>query len=197
VALKAVFFDVGETLVDETRHWTAVAEAVGVPAFTFFAVAGALIERGVRDHREVFHELEVVPSALELPPFDEGDFYPDALPCLEALRAAGYVVGVVGNTSTHAEDLLRPHADVVGSSEGWGVTKPEPRFFSRVVQEAGAAPEEIAYVGDRVDNDIEPALRAGLAAVHIRRGPWGWLQEPPAQAIRVKGLAEVQEAIGG
>ena len=104
MAVKAVFFDVGETLVDETRHWTAVAEAVGVPAFTFFAVAGALIERGVRDHRQIFDELEVDPGALELPPFGEGDFYPDALPCLETLRAAGYIVGVVGNTSTQAED---------------------------------------------------------------------------------------------
>ena len=174
-----------------------MAEAVGVPAFTFFAVAGALIERGVRDHRQIFDELEVDPGALELPPFGEGDFYPDALPCLETLRAAGYVVGVAGNTSTQAEDLARPYADVVGSSEGWGVNKPEPGFFSRLTEEADAAPEEVAYVGDRVDNDIEPALRAGLVAVHIRRGPWGWLQEPPANAIRVKGLAEVPEAIGG
>ena len=130
-------------------------------------------------------------------PFEEGDFYPDALPCLETLRGGGYVVGVVGNTGTQAEALVRPFADVVGSSEGWGVQKPEPAFFSRLAQEADAAQEEIAYVGDRVDNDIEPALRAGMVAVHIRRGPWGWLQQPPAEAIRVTGLAEVPEAIGG
>ena len=42
MALKAVFFDVGETLMDETRHWTIVAEQVGIPPLTFFAVAGAL-----------------------------------------------------------------------------------------------------------------------------------------------------------
>jgi HAD superfamily hydrolase (TIGR01549 family) len=195
VAVKAVFFDLGETLVDETRLWTTVAEAVGVPAFTFFAVAGALIERGVRDPRRIFDELEVEPASVG--GFEKGDFYPDALPCLETLRAAGYVVGVVGNTGTQAEELVRPYADVVGSSEGWGVSKPEPAFFSRLCEEADAAPEEIAYVGDRVDNDVEPALRAGMVAVHIRRGPWGWLQQPPADAIRIKGLAEVPEAIGG
>jgi HAD superfamily hydrolase (TIGR01549 family) len=195
VAVKAVFFDLGETLVDETRLWTAVAEAVGIPAFTFFAVAGALIERGVRDHRRIFDELEVEPASVGA--FEKGDFYPDALPCLETLRAAGYVVGVVGNTGTQAEELVRRYADVVGSSEGWGVSKPEPAFFSRLSEEADAAPEEIAYVGDRVDNDVEPALRAGMVAVHIRRGPWGWLQQPPAEAIRIRGLAEVPEAIGG
>lgn len=43
-------FDVGETLIDETRHWTVLSEAVGVPPLTFFAVFGSLIERG-EDHR--------------------------------------------------------------------------------------------------------------------------------------------------
>ena len=37
----------------------------------------------------------------------------------------------------------------------------------------------IAYVGDRADNDVGPAIAAGMVGVHIRRGPWGHLQEPP------------------
>ncbi|WP_208116980.1 HAD family hydrolase [Paraburkholderia sediminicola] len=40
----------------------------------------------------------------------------------------------------------------------------------------GLAPSEIAYVGDRLDNDIEPALRAGMVPVFIRRGPWAHVQ---------------------
>jgi len=42
-----------------------------------------------------------------------------------------------------------------------------------VAGEVGAAPEQIAYVGDRVDNDVLPARRAGMLAVHLPRGPWG------------------------
>src|SRR5439155_14968561 len=34
-ALKAVVFDVGETLVDETRHWGEWADRAGVPRLTF------------------------------------------------------------------------------------------------------------------------------------------------------------------
>lgn len=49
-------FDVGETLIDETRHWTVLADAVGVPRLTFFAVFGSLIERG-EDHRRIWSEL--------------------------------------------------------------------------------------------------------------------------------------------
>jgi FMN phosphatase YigB (HAD superfamily) len=34
---------------------------------------------------------------------------------------------------------------------------------------------EIAYVGDRLDNDIAPAAHSGLVTVWVRRGPWGYI----------------------
>jgi FMN phosphatase YigB (HAD superfamily) len=64
-----------------------------------------------------------------------------------------------------------------------------------LVELAGCTPNELAYVGDRVDNDVIPALTAGLVAVHIRRGPWGRLQKAPAQAIVVDSLDEVPQAL--
>ena len=50
-------------------------------------------------------------------------------------------------------------------------------------------------MGDRVDNDVLPALAAGLVAVHVRRGPWGLLHETPAGAIRIDSLAELPELL--
>ena len=82
-----------------------------------------------------------------------------------------------------------------GSSASWGVRKPDERFFERIVEEARLQPAEIAYVGDRADNDALPALAAGLAAVHLRRGPWGRLQETPAGAVAVASLSEVVAAL--
>lgn len=40
----AVVFDVGETIVDETRHWTELARACGLTPFTLMAAIGATIE---------------------------------------------------------------------------------------------------------------------------------------------------------
>ena len=79
--------------------------------------------------------------------------------------------------------------------ESWGVAKPEPAFFERIVSSLALRAGEIAYVGDRVDNDVEPALAAGMVAVHLRRGPWGILHEPPPDAIRVRSLQELPEAL--
>ena len=53
MTVRAVVFDVGETLVDETRIWSAWADLLGVPRLTFFGVLGGVIARG-GDHREPF-----------------------------------------------------------------------------------------------------------------------------------------------
>ena len=193
MALKAVVFDVGETLVDETGFWAQAADATGVPRFTLMGVLGGLAARGER-HSKVWELLGVEQPAAST--WSDADFYPDAFACIDRLRSRGLVVGAVGNTSAEAEELLRERVDVVGSSARWGVEKPSPGFFARLVGELRLTAGEIAYVGDRVDNDVAPALAAGMVAVHIRRGPWGHLHEPPSEAIRIRTLAELPGALG-
>ncbi|MDQ2729504.1 MAG: HAD family hydrolase [Actinomycetota bacterium] len=184
-AIRAVVFDVGETLVDETRMWSVLADQVGVTRLTLFAGLGALIERG-EDHRRVWDLLGVErPASSGV--LEATDFYPDALPCLRAVRAAGYTVGLAGNQPAPAETALGRlglPADFIASSARWGVEKPSPQFFTRVSAEAGLAPERIAYVGDRLDNDVLPAKAAGMFAVFLRRGPWGHLHAHRPEAAR-------------
>jgi FMN phosphatase YigB (HAD superfamily) len=189
--VSVVVFDVGETLVDETRNWERVADDCGVPRFTLMALIGATIARQ-EPHRRALEQLGVDPPARS---FEHDELYPDALPCLRTLRERGLRVGAAGNMAVFHEDVLRPHVDFVASSERWGVEKPSPWFFTLVAGEAGRPVDEIAYVGDRVDNDVRPALTAGMVAVHLRRGPWGHLQVPPEAAIRIDSLAELPEAL--
>jgi HAD superfamily hydrolase (TIGR01509 family) len=187
VAVEAVVFDVGETLVDETGMWTRAARNAGVTPFTLMGVLGGLIARG-EHHDRAWGILEVDhPEGT----WTTEDWYPDALPCIARLRAAGYRVCASGNTPSFVEDDLRAQVDAVGSSASWGVHKPDPAFFARVVELAGVEPGKIAYVGDRVDNDVGPAIAAGMVGVHVKRGPWGHLQEPPAASIRIRSLDEL------
>jgi FMN phosphatase YigB (HAD superfamily) len=126
--------------------------------------------------------------------FADRDLHPDALPCFAALRALGLRLGAAGNMHAHHEDFLRTHVDFVGSSERWAVEKPAAGFFERIVAEAGAPPDEVLYVGDRVDNDIIPALEAGLHALRVRRGAHEHV-ESPAGTVTIGSLAELAEAL--
>jgi len=126
--------------------------------------------------------------------FADCDLHADALPCLTALRVRGMRLGAAGNMYAHHEDFLRSHVDFVGSSDRWGVEKPEASFFAHVVDEAGVPANEILYVGDRVDNDIVPALPAGLHAVRIRRGEHARVESPEG-TITIESLDELPEAL--
>jgi HAD superfamily hydrolase (TIGR01549 family) len=180
-----VFFDVGETLVDETRQWTSWAEWLGVTPLTFCAALGAVIERG-EHHRRVFDYfapgLDIAAEDAKRHVAGKGyaiearDLYADALPTLAALKARGLKIGIAGNQPERAEAALSDAgvtADYLASSARWGVEKPSLRFFEKIAETAALRPAEIAYVGDRLDNDVLPAREAGMFAVFLVRGPWG------------------------
>ena len=209
--MKAVVFDVGETIVDETRIWSAWADHLGIPRLTLFAALGAVIARD--DHyRGVFElfrpDIDVAAEAARMTAagrptiFSLDDLYPDAVPTMRSLRAAGYRLALAANQPTAAADVLAAidvPFDLVAMSDAWGLAKPDPAFFERLVAELGVDAGEIAYVGDRVDNDVRPAAAAGMVAVFIRRGPWGWIQagvsDPPEASIVIASLAELPEAL--
>jgi HAD superfamily hydrolase (TIGR01549 family) len=172
--IRVAVFDVGETLVDETRAWAECARQVGVSQLTLFGALGALIERG-EDHRAVWQLLGLDPPTTD-PGIRREDLYPDAVPALRELDRLGIRLGLAGNQPAAAETALAelglPVA-FIASSTRWGVEKPSPAFFERVIAASDAEADEIAYVGDRLDNDVLPALAAGMFAVFLRRGPWG------------------------
>ncbi|KFG94253.1 hypothetical protein GQ56_0127510 [Burkholderia paludis] len=212
--IQAVFFDVGETLVDETRDWDEWADYLGVSRLTFHASLGAVIERG-QHHRRVFDLVRpgVDFAALRRERASAGrvyavspdDLYPDVVPYLKRLREAGILVGIAGNQPVETEHALRAlgvPADIVASSASWGVEKPDARFFERIIAETnGIDPARIAYVGDRLDNDVEPARRAGMVSVFLRRGPWALIQSssgrfaPPTHVI--EDLASLPDLLCG
>lgn len=198
--VKAVFFDVGETLVDEERWWRVLAERSDLQPHVVWAALGVTIERG-EEHDALWGHLGIDRPTIwwDDLPYDLGDLYPDAIACLAGVRELGMRVGVIGNQTAALEQWAREAAlpaDVISSSASLGVRKPDPRFFEHVVELAGCGPGDVAYVGDRVDNDVLPAAGAGLVAVHVRRGPWGRLQPtPPEAALAVDGLAALPQAL--
>ena len=204
-----VVFDLGQTLVDETENWGRWADHLAVPRLTFFAALGAVIAQR-RPHTDVFELFqpgfrladEIPGKAAAGRPwgFDQDDLYADALPALHDLKATGFRLAVMANQPVEAMDFLQTlPVDLVATSAGWGIAKPDPAFFARVAAEVDAEPRHIAYVGDRVDNDVLPARRAGMLAVHLRRGPWGiihadWPETAQAD-LRLDSLSAITAAL--
>jgi HAD superfamily hydrolase (TIGR01549 family) len=206
-----VCLDVGETIIDETRIWSAWADVMGIPRLTLMAALGAVIARGDQ-HGSVFGSFgldepewrALIPEVEErYGGFQEHDLYPDARRTLAELAAAGYRVAVLANQPASRSAELRALGiapEVLAMSDEMGVAKPAAAFFARALELMGGPPAaEVAYVGDRMDNDMLPALDAGMRAVWLRRGPWGVIQQPPPgrqPALTVVSLDELVARIG-
>lgn len=202
-----VCFDVGETLIDETRVWTTWADVLGVTPFSMMAALGAVIVRG-EDHRKAFDLVDRPNWAEQRDAFDSlyggfqaRDLYPDAPPTLDALREAGYRLAVIANQPRQRTRELRALSlrfDVLAMSEELGVHKPSPKFYAVALELMQADARNVLYVGDRLDNDVRPASAAGMHTAWLRRGPWGLIirDAPPAGTIVIDSLTALVARIG-
>ncbi|GGK52191.1 HAD family hydrolase [Streptomyces flaveus] len=194
--IETIVLDVGETVTRDDRYWGSWADWLGVPRHTLSALVGAVVAQG-RDNADAVRiarpgiDLAAAAQAREAVGrgeyLDETDLYDDVRPALASLRELGVRVIIAGNQTARVGELLRGldlPADLIVTSGEWGVAKPQPEFFARVLEVARAEPGATVYVGDHPANDLWPAKTAGLRAAHIRRGPWGhlWADDPDVAA---------------
>ncbi|WP_210508955.1 HAD family hydrolase [Naasia sp. SYSU D00057] len=137
---------------------------------------------------------------------DAWRLHDDALPCLDALTAAGQRLGIITNgeldfqTTKLDAMLLSSRMDVVVASGDVGVTKPDRRIFELACERLGVAPGKAAYVGDRLRTDAMGAAAAGLTGVWLdrRHEPLDSARAAEAEAlgvVRVEGLDEVPDVL--
>jgi HAD superfamily hydrolase (TIGR01549 family) len=203
-----VCLDIGETLVEETRVWTNWADLLGVTPLVLMGAIGASLATG-GSHGDALARFD--PAWTERIDEAEGrygafradDLYPDAIPSLVALADAGLSVAIIGNQParrTAELQALGVSADVIVMSDELGAEKPTAAFYDLALAAMGDPdPAAVAYVGDRVDNDVIPAIDRGLRAIHLRRGPWGILgpQADGTGAMVADDLAGVVSLLTG
>ena len=137
MALEAVVFDVGETLVDEERWWRELCERSGLRPHVVWAALGVTIERGEEHHALWGHlGLERPAGWWQSLTYDDASLYPDALECLEAVRAMGLRVGIVGNQSAALERWAHDAA-IFYTFEALGVLDKVHRPFFDAIHRGG------------------------------------------------------------
>lgn len=206
---KAVFFDVANTLLQKpdlypTMERVLQFHGVNVPRPTLVDRHRLLSEAILfpdRTSAEFYREfngqllraLGVVPTDELLDAlFSACTYLPWApFPDTTHLATIEHAIGVLSNWDTSLSKRLALFGNVhfewvLGSAEQH-VRKPDAAFFQKVLAITGLEPGEIAYIGDSIRLDIEPALRLGMNAILIdREGLY-----PHATVRRIATLAEI------
>ncbi len=174
--IKWIFFDVGTTLVDETKAYDHRIKD---------AIAGTDISFAQFQEKRIFFakqnlrgDLEAIKYfGLRKTPWHKEDEipYPDAGEVLRYLAAKGYQIGVIANQSLGTVGRLESwgllqYIDVVAASAELGCAKPDMKIFYKALEMAGCRAQEAVMVGDRLDNDIFPAKKIGMRTVWVRQG---------------------------
>jgi HAD superfamily hydrolase (TIGR01549 family) len=183
--IDTVFLDVGGPLYSDAPYYRALLAAIrerrpDADPDAFWAE----YEAARRDQRGPFtrrladrfapgeHE-EVVARTRELWTYEPEDLQPDVRDGLEALKGT-YRLGILANQQRRIREIMARDG-IDGFFELWtisdevGLDKPDPRIFQHALRLAGPG-ARCAFVGDRLDNDVVPARRAGMRAVWMLRG---------------------------
>jgi len=118
------------------------------------------------------------------------------------LKALGLKLGVLSNTFVSGRSLER-HLKQIGILEFFTMRmysyefdfrKPDLRIFKIAVERIGEAAGNILYVGDRIDMDIEPALKVGMQSV-LKTAYTNAGKTPPDGAYKIANLSELPTLI--
>jgi HAD superfamily hydrolase (TIGR01549 family) len=98
---------------------------------------------------------------------------PDIKETLTKLKDSGLKLGIVSNTFVSRDSLERhiQQFDILDFFETrmysyeFDFRKPDLRIFRIAAERIGEIPQNILFVGDRIDKDIKPALKVGMQAV--------------------------------
>jgi putative hydrolase of the HAD superfamily len=97
--------------------------------------------------------------------------FPQSRMLLEKLK--GYPLGIVSNGQRVFSELELRQLGLYGYfrfvlfSSDFGYKKPDARIFLAGASQIGLRPEEILYIGDSWENDINPSRGLGMQAMHI------------------------------
>ena len=196
-----IFFDVGSTLINERKVYEHrmrdMAEATNRAFEQIYDMAISFYKENKKGDLEVAKLLGLPKQKWY---FDEEVLYEDAIPCLEQLSKR-YKIGIIANQALGTVERLQQHGilqfiDLVIASAEEGVAKPDPRIFQIALERSGCKPENAVMIGDRIDNDIEPAKRMGMKTIWIKQGFggfWNICKEDEAPDNIVNDLAELLE----
>lgn len=177
---KWLFFDLGSTLLDESD---CIEYRILDMLQQDKSLDRNIIEQKMRECaflgkmpykdtvKELGLEITKWPKHLER-------LYQGVPEVLERLRN-NYGLGIIANQSLGTEERLvkfgiRDYFDVILSSAEEGVSKPDLEIYRRALERAECLPQNAYMIGDRLDNDIQPAAELGMSTIWVKQGTFAY-----------------------
>lgn len=201
MTIKAIFFDIDDTLYDSTKLTTMARQNSiramidsGLPEKNeekLYNLLNEIIKKHGSNYGKhydrLLEELGLAPDpkiiAAGVVAYEhtkEGYLrpYPGVIPTLLKLKEK-YRLGIISNglAIKQWEKLIglgiHHLFDVVATSEEQGFEKPQKEIFLFAVEKLGLSPADCMMVGDRLDTDILGGNIAGMKTVHMKKGKYG------------------------
>jgi HAD hydrolase, family IA, variant 1 len=201
--IKWIFYDIGSTLIDETECYNhRIRDAIAGTDITFEEFNEKRIFFAKQNLKGDIEALKFFGLTKTPWHFEDERPYEKAEAVLNALCERGYSIGVIANQALGTEKRLESwglmkYIKLVVASAEEGVAKPDSEIFLRALKRADCLPENAFMIGDRIDNDIEPAKMLGMKTIWVMQG-FSIFQQPmneypKADYIidRLKGVLEV------
>lgn len=197
--IEWVFFDVGSTLVDESKAYEerlkSVAQMANVSYEYVYQTALAFYKENKKGDLEIIKLLNVKRPEWR---HDYEILYSETEACLRKLSEK-YDIGVIANQSLGTEKRLKAfgilqYIKLVVASAEEGAAKPDRRIFEIALNRAVCKPQHAVMVGDRIDNDIIPAKALGMKTIWIKQGfgkYWKKLSEREQADYEIDNLSEI------
>jgi HAD superfamily hydrolase (TIGR01549 family) len=202
---KVILFDAGSTLITEIPCYkkrikdTIKENQLSISENDFFALIleGAKLQQNPYDY--AMNKLRI-PKRVSWD-FSSEEVYPGVIDLLRDLQKH-YRLGMLANQPPHflprVEKLgLEPYFEVILGSEDVGLKKPDPAFFALALKKLGVTPAEACMVGDRLENDIQPAKSLGMKTIWVKQGvsrleyPFGEEEIPTATVGEIMEIASL------
>jgi putative hydrolase of the HAD superfamily len=217
MTLKAILFDLDDTLIDRSKSLLKYASCfvnhfADNLDFNQIDDAYQVIKKadgdGYRSRDEVFIELLQLFPWVKIPQIsDIRNHWTSAFPqCSEAvtgmynmmdtLKFQGIMLGIITNggsvTQNSKIDVLdiRHYMKTIIVSEVVDVRKPDSKIFQMALEKLGVGSKEAWYVGDHPVNDILGSSSAGLTPVWVT-GVHPWVKEYDEPQLQINSLEEL------
>ncbi|MBH0164999.1 HAD-IA family hydrolase [Fictibacillus sp. 7GRE50] len=214
MVIKAVFFDLYETLITEWEEGKKKAaystESLGLDKNIFkiewdlrrerrmngtfpdhqSVLSDILRSQGIKPNLEAIDHVHEERLIVKTIPFQEMD--PHVLGLLRTLRTKGLKLGLISNAAAeevHAWEMceLADYFDEVVFSYEARVAKPQKEIYQMACEKLGVTPQESVFIGDGGSDELRGATEAGMTALQAI-----WFL-PPMISDRITGYPKLKK----